>query len=164
MSNYYIIRFNIVFVIILQSGSCFLIIIGRFQNRQENWWFQADRTCQEQNSYLVEIDSAEETEVILRFLSSIGGVSEEYDVWLGLTQIADHGNWTLMSSSTRGQAPRFLNWETPVTSEMPDCATMKASDGMWRGMKCSSSSHHLVICEKSTPVKMARNEGKSTIS
>merc|ERR1712192_56138 len=135
------------------STGCYL-----FQNRQENW-FQADGTCQEQNSFLVEIDSAEETEVMLQFLSTIGGVSEEYDVWLGLTQIADHGNWTLMSSSTKGQAPSFSNWETPVTSEMPDCATMKASNGTWRAMKCSSSIHHLVICEKSTPVKMARNEG-----
>ena len=144
----------------------FFIIIGRFHNKQENW-FQADGICQVRNSYLVEIDSAEETEVMLQFLSTIAdfsGVSDIYDVWLGLTQIADHGNWTLMSSSTRGQAPRFLNWETPVTSGMPDCATMKASDGMWRPMKCSSSSHHLVICEKSAPVKMARNEGISTIS
>ena len=147
----------------MQSGSCFLIIIYRFHNKQETW-FQADGTCQEHNSYLVEIDSAEENEVLLRELSMIGGVSWVNDVWLGLTQIVDHGNWTLMSSSTKGQAPRFLNWETPVTSEMPDCASMKASNGMWRARKCSSISNHLVICEKSTPVKMARNEGKSTVN
>ena len=134
--------------------------IRRFQDEQKTW-FQADRTCQEQNSNLIEIDSAEESAALLKVIQKYDLGSRAPDVWLGLTQFGDKGNWTLMSSVKRGQPPRFLNWETPVVfSSMPECATMKTSNGRWGASECSST-NVLFICEKSKPVKIARNEGKA---
>ena len=154
---------SMVILNILESGFDFTNIdyrIRRFQDEQKTW-FQADRTCQEQNSNLIEIDSAEESATLLKVIQKYDLGSRAPDVWLGLTQFGDKGNWTLMSSVKRGQPPRFLNWETPVVfSSMPECATMKTSNGRWGASECSST-NVLFICEKSKPVKIASNEGKT---
>ena len=138
--------------------------IGRFQEVQKNW-FQADRTCQEHDSYLVQIDSSEENAAIFGEIQRIGVGSRVHDAWLGLTRPQlDDGNWTLMSSVSRGQAPSFVNWGGPLP-DSPICATMKTSDGHWRAIDCLIDYRDLlIICEKSTPVKTARNEGSAMIN
>ena len=121
---------------ILRFGSVFVIsILGRFQEVQENW-FQADRTCQEHGSHLIEIDSSEENAAIIGEIQRLGVGSRVPDAWLGLTQLQVGNNWTLMSSGKVGQAPSFVNWGGPPPPSYPNCATMRTYNGHWRATNC----------------------------
>ena len=150
---------------ILRVGSVFLTsILGRFQEVQKDW-FQADRTCQEHDSYLLEIDSSEENAAIVEEIQRIGVGrlgSMVPHAWLGLTQLQVANNWTLMSSWDQGrvgQAPSFVNWGGLPPSH-PNCATMKTSNGLWGAADCHMDDMNFVtICEKTGPVKTTRNEG-----
>ena len=134
--------------------------LGRFQEEVKSW-FGADQTCQEHDSHLVQIDSPEENDAVFVEIIGNGFQSRVTGAWLGLTQL-ETGNWTLMSSEGRGQAPSFANWGGAAPNQS-SCATIITSRGQWAQWGAENcyidDKNFLTICEKSPPVGTARNEG-----
>merc|ERR1711936_702603 len=105
--------------------SCYLVSSGKMN------WFEAQMFCGENNGYLAEIESADETAIINNLVPvEDGGI----DVWIGLSDSANEGQWTWQHSY---HPINYANWapNQPLAGEW-DCGAIALNAKFWYALGC----------------------------
>ena len=118
--------------------------------RSNSTWYEARRDCQQKGGYLVEIDSEEEQEAILKRIG-ITGLERDLGVWIGLTDIFHDGTWVW---DHLGRPLDFSrNWaegEPDNRNGLEHCAALNLNvGGSWSDVGCDSvmTEQYSSICE-----------------
>ncbi|XP_053215421.1 macrophage mannose receptor 1-like [Podarcis raffonei] len=102
-------------------------------------WYQARKSCQQQNAELLSITDLQEQVYVTGLTSCM-----PTDLWIGLNSLDDESGWQWM-----GNYPlRYLNWApgspTPETEKI--CGSMLSKVGKWEKNKCQEKLGY--ICKK----------------
>nr|XP_022307439.1 perlucin-like protein isoform X1 [Crassostrea virginica] len=107
------------------GGHCYLYI------KTPHNWFEAQMKCREFGGTLVQIDSKEENDWLLKTLPKERS-------WLDHTDVGTEGTWKLFST---GRSPTFTNWSKgqPDNRGNQDCACnyYNRKTGAWDDVTCS---------------------------
>lgn len=95
----------------------------------------ADQFCKSTGGQMAELSSAEKDQALM---AEIGpGVGSGDDVWIGLTDAAQEGQWR----TAEGSPTRYFDWRRDEPNDVgpgEDCATWGPSDGRWNDLPCDA--------------------------
>merc|ERR1719209_1349472 len=105
-------------------------------------WYQSRRECKQSGGYLVEVDSQEEQDAILREIASRGwedGLTH-FGFWIGLTDIFHDGTWVW---DNLGKPLGYSNWAPGEPNNwrgIQHCAAIKLrwEHGKWDDVGCEA--------------------------
>merc|ERR1712172_367301 len=104
-------------------------------------WYDSRRECKQSGGYLVEVDSQEEQDAILREIASRGWDGDtHFGFWIGLTDIFHDGTWVW---DNLGKPLDFSNWAPGEPNNyrgLQHCAAIKlwAENGKWDDVSCEA--------------------------
>merc|ERR1719175_21163 len=123
------------------STGCYL-----FQEWNSSW-YESKRECKQSGGYLVEVDSQEEQDAILREIASRGWDGDtHFGFWIGLTDIFHDGTWVW---DNLGKPLDFSNWASGEPNNYngaQHCVAMKVwgsvddgeNDFKWDDISCDT--------------------------
>ena len=98
-------------------------------------WVNASSHCVKEGGKLVEINSEEENEALVKEIKKNKFTERNMNFWIGLTDLRKEGDWRLASDDSK---PSYLNWDEEEPNNGDDnehCA--KISDSYrWSELKC----------------------------
>ena len=99
-------------------------------------WFEANESCKNLGARLVEIDSEEENDQIVKKIKRRD--FKERHFWIGLTDLKVEGIWRLESTA---QKPGYTNWAAGEPNNAgggEDCAHLRLGlKDMWVDQQCN---------------------------
>ena len=101
-------------------------------------WQKAEERCESENAFLVTIDNSEENQFVRN-------ISAQNDVWIGLHDMSQEGNFVWISNSTS----LYRSWSRDEPNNdggVEDCAHMLASSTLWNDLPCGVPSPY--VCER----------------
>merc|ERR1712172_468350 len=104
-------------------------------------WYDSRRECKQSGGYLVEVDSQEEQDAILREIASRGWDGDtHFGFWIGLTDIFHDGTWVW---DNLGKPLDYSNWapgEPNNWGGLQHCAAIKlwGENGKWDDVSCEA--------------------------
>merc|ERR1712130_563219 len=104
-------------------------------------WYDSRRECKQSGGYLVEVDSQEEQDAILREIASRGWDGDtHFGFWIGLTDIFHDGTWVW---DNLGKPLDFSYWapgEPNNWGGLQHCAAIKlwGENGKWDDVGCEA--------------------------
>merc|ERR1711971_1173152 len=104
-------------------------------------WYDSRRECKQSGGYLVEVDSQEEQDAILREIASRGWDGDtHFGFWIGLTDIFHDGTWVW---DNLGKPLDFSNWAPGEPNNyrgLQHCAAIKLrwENGKWDDVSCEA--------------------------
>merc|ERR1712172_255797 len=104
-------------------------------------WYDSRRECRQSGGYLVEVDSEEEQDAILREIASRGWDGDtHFGFWIGLTDIFHDGTWVW---DNLGKPLDFSNWAPGEPNNyrgLQHCAAIKLrwENGKWDDVSCEA--------------------------
>ena len=107
-----------------------------FLSKDPRTWFEARDECKELGGHLVEIESQEEHDLIVKTTADLGWVEVKLNFWLGLNDIEKEGAW-VWEHSGGPMMDGYTNWipGEPNNMNNEDCAA--AGKGyLWNDIYC----------------------------
>ena len=71
-------------------------------------WFNASSHCVKEGGKLVEINSEEEHEALVKEIKKNRFTERNMNFWIGLSDLRKEGDWILASDNLK---PSYLNWD-----------------------------------------------------
>eukprot|EP00105_Crassostrea_gigas_P014276 XP_011430886.2 PREDICTED: snaclec mucetin subunit beta [Crassostrea gigas] len=111
-------------------------------------WASAKLVCEQQSSYLAEVDSLEENDWITENMTPFDCLTDWMDcvVWLGGSDILTEGSFVW---STNNRALTFTHWgpyDPNAYTADDDCVALMYPGGQWADFGCFMERHF--VCEK----------------
>uniref|UniRef100_A0ABM5GNH2 Macrophage mannose receptor 1-like isoform X2 n=1 Tax=Pogona vitticeps TaxID=103695 RepID=A0ABM5GNH2_9SAUR len=102
-------------------------------------WFQARKSCQQQNAELLSIKELHEQTYLTGLTSRV-----DTDYWIGLNSLDLDSGWEWISRHPL----RYLNWSpgSPSLETAKICGSMQSKNGRWRNNMCDQKFGY--ICKK----------------
>ncbi|XP_062605660.1 hepatic lectin-like [Saccostrea cucullata] len=97
--------------------------------------------CEEQNSYLLALETNAEYEWLKTNLIDI----QTNDIWLGGTDHVTEGRWTWIHNNSPWSVTYWAAGEPNDSKGTLNCAIQKQNDGLWYDRSCGEA--HAYVCE-----------------